>query len=120
MPIVRDWINPIMKNVPYGTRPNGYLGAIVMAAIAAINPKSYFTKPYIGAFCWLVMSWWSYNQNPLKLIRPPAERPSFISGNPRWYQTIKALLVGLLLNPIPMFFIYALMLVIVRLDARLL
>ena len=41
-----------------------------MAFIAAINPKSYFTQPYFGAVCWLIMAWWFYNVNPLQMIRP--------------------------------------------------
>lgn len=119
MAITRDFINPIMKNVPYKTRPNGYLGAIPMAAIAAINPKSYFTAPYIGAICWMIMVWWCYNANPLKLIRPEASNSSLISGNPGWYQFIKSLIMGLLLNPFPMFFIYLFLLVVARVDAQM-
>ena len=118
MAITRDFINPIMKNVPLKARPNGYLGAVVMAAIAAINPKSYFTQPYIGAISWLILSWWFFNQNPMGSVRPAEGKKSLITGNPKWYQTLKALFWGMLFNPIPMFFIYLTMLVMARATAK--
>jgi hypothetical protein len=118
MAITRDFINPIMKNVPLKTRPTGYLGAVVMASIAAINPKSYFTQPYIGAISWLILSLWFYNENPLHMVRPKPGKKALITDNPKWYQTFKALLWGMLFNPIPMFFIYLVMLVLARATAK--
>lgn len=119
MAITRDFINPIMKNVPYSTRPQGFLGAVVMAFIAAINPKSYFTQPYFGAVCWLIMAWWFYNVNPLQMIRPRnSTTPTLIHGNPQWYQTVKSLFWGLVFNFVPMFFFYFILLVLARIDAK--
>lgn len=112
-------LNPIMKNVPLGARPKGYRGAPVVAFIAAINPLSYFTKPYIGAMVWLILSWWFYNENPMGMVRPTKPgRTAWVKGNPKWYQTLKSLGWGLLFNFIPMFFIYLVMLVIARASAR--
>lgn len=117
MAITRDFINPIMKNTPNGMRPKGFVGAIPMAFIAAINPKSYFTQPYIGAICWLVVAWWFYNKNPLGMVRPRTAKP-LIAGNPMWYQTLKSLTWGFVFNFIPLFFIYLTMLIFARLNAK--
>lgn len=120
MAITRDFINPIMKSVPHSTRPKGFIGAVVMAFIAAINPKSYFTQPYFGAVCWLIMSWWFYNVNPLHMIRPrDSATATLISGNPKWYQTFKSLFWGMIFNFIPMFCLYLIMLVLARVDAKI-
>ena len=118
MVFTRDFLNPIMKNVPYNTRPDGYLGAGVMAFIAAINPKSMFTQPYFGLISWFIVSWWIYNKNFFELIRSSTRR-AFINGNPKWYQILKSLLFGLVLNPILMFIFYLILLVIARTEAKI-
>lgn len=108
-----------MKNVPLKTRPKGYRGAPVMAFIAAINPKAHFTKPYIGAFVWLILAWWFYNENPIGMIRPKkAGQTTLIKDNPKWYQTFKSLAWALVFNFIPMFFIYLVMLIVARATSR--
>jgi len=111
----RDFLNPIMKTVPLTTRPRGYVGGLLVALIAAINPISYFTRPYFGAIVWLIMAWWFYNVNPLGLIRPRnPERKTLFAGNPLWYQFFKSLLWGFIFTPIPMFVLYYLLLVFAR------
>lgn len=119
MAITRDFINPILKHAPQGLRPNSMLGGLLVAFLAALNPLGYLTKPYIGLISWLIMSWWFYNENPRGLIRPTKEgRKTLVKGNPKWYQTTKSLLWALVFNFIPLFFIYAVMLVVARLDAK--
>lgn len=120
MPITRDWINPILKNAPKGIRPRGYLGGALVALLAALNPFSYFTRPYFGAVSWLILTWWFYNENPMGIIRPrDPEKKTLFKGNPKWYQTIKSFGYGLLFNPIPMFTLYFILLVLSRIDAKL-
>ncbi len=116
MVFTRDYLNPIMNTVPYKTRPNGYFGALPMAAIAAINPKSYFISPFFGVICWIILTWWAYNRNPLGLVRPSG--PSLITGNPTWYQTLKSLIIGFVLTPFPIFVLYLVLLVIARATAN--
>ncbi len=120
MAITRDFINPIMKNVPAGARPKGFIGAPVMAFIAAINPKSNFTQPYFGAFSWLILSWFFYNISPLGMVRPSdPNKKTLISGNPKWYQIVKSLIWGFVFNFIPMFFFYSILLILARVDAKI-
>lgn len=119
MPIIRDWVNPIMRRAPKGIRPSGYLGALLVALFAALNPLSYFTQPYFGAVSWLVLAWWFYNENPAGLIRPTdPKKTTLIKKNPVWYQRVKSLGFGLLFNPIPMFFLYSLLLIIARVNSK--
>ena len=111
MAITRDFLNPIMKSVPFRARPKGFIGALVVALIASINPMSYFIKPYIGAVTWLILSWWFFNDNPNGMIRPKTDatkkpKKTLIKGNPGWYQIIKSLLWGMIFTFIPLFFIY--------------
>ena len=114
--MTRDLLIPVLNNVPMAaTRVPGVFGAMLVALIAAINPISYFTSPYIGLVCWLIMTWWFYNVNPLHMIQ--SKNPN--SWNPVWWQTLKAAFWGLLFTPVPMFFIYCMILFIARLDARL-
>lgn len=112
----RDFLIPILNNVPTSaTQVNGVLGGLLVALIAAINPLSYFTTPYIGLVSWIIMTWWFYNINPLNMIKTS----TFKGWNPTWWQTIKAAIWGLIFNPVPMFFIYAVILFIARFDAKL-
>ena len=91
------------------------LYCLLVALIAAINPLSYFTTPYIGIVSWLILSWWFYNVNPLSTVRPKNTN----RWNPGWWQTLKSLFWGMLFNPIPMFLIYMVILFIARFDATL-
>lgn len=119
MAITRDFLNPILKHAPQGARPKRTWGALVVALLAALNPMSYFTKPYIGAICWMILAWWFYNENPYGLIRPKKPgQVTLITGNPKWYQTTKSLLWGLAFNFVPLFFIYLVMLLLARLDSK--
>jgi hypothetical protein len=119
MAISRDFLNPIMKHAPKGLRPARTWGAIVVAFFAALNPLSNFTKPYIGAITWIMLSWWFYNENPYGVIRPKKQgQQTLVKGNPKWYQTTKSLLWGLAFNFIPLFFVYLVMLLLARLDAK--
>jgi hypothetical protein len=117
MPVTtRDLLSPILQNVPKAAaRVPGITGGLLVALIAAINPLSYFTSPYIGIVSWLILSWWFYNKNPLSIVRTT----NAAKWNPGWWQTTKSLFWGLLLNPIPMFFIYTMILFIARFDAKL-
>ena len=119
MAIIRDFLNPILKHAPMGLRPARTWGAIVVAFLAAINPISYFTKPYIGAICLMILAWWFYNDNPYGLIRPrnPGTE-TLIKGNPKWYQTTKSFLWAFAFNFIPLFFIYLVLLLLARLDSK--
>ena len=119
MAITRDFINPILKHAPLGMRPTRMWGAIVVAFFAALNPMSFFTKPYIGAVTWIILAWWFYNKNPFGLIRPRTEgKKTLIKGNPKWYQTTKSGFWSLLFTFIPLFFIYLTLLIFARLDAK--
>jgi hypothetical protein len=119
MAITRDFLNPILKHAPKGARPARTWGALVVALLAAINPVSYFTKPYIGAIVWMILSWWFYNENPYGLIRPKKpDQPTLVEGNPKWFQTTKSLLWALVFNFVPLFFIYLVMLLLARLDSK--
>jgi len=119
MVIARDFLNPILKHAPMGARPARTWGAIVVAFLAAINPLSYFTKPYIGAISLMILAWWFYNENPYGLIRPKkTATQTLVKGNPRWYQTTKSFLWALVFNFIPLFFIYVVFLLLARLDSK--
>ena len=117
MPIMtRDLLKPVLNNVPMAaTRISGIPGGMLVAFIAAINPLSYFTAPYIGLVSWMIMSWWFWNVNPLHLIQPS----DTTKWNPNWCQIFKACFLGLLFNFIPLFFIYAVIIFIARFDAKL-
>ena len=114
MVMMRDFLNPILKNVPYSTRPPKTMGAFLVAIIAAINPVSYFTRPYMGAVMWLILSWWFYKRNPYNMVRNP-DRPASMEW---WRQVLKALSWGMLFNFVPMFFIYSFILIVARLHAK--
>lgn len=112
----RDFLNPIIKSVPASAASvPGIFGGLLVALIAALNPVSYFTKPYIGLISWLVLMWWFWNVNPLNLIRPA----NTSRWNPGWWQLLKTAFWGLICNPVPMFFIYLTMLSVARIDAKL-
>lgn len=119
MAITRDFLNPIMKHAPMGMRPARTWGAIVVAFLAAINPLSNFTKPYIGAISWMILAWWFYNANPYGLIRPKkANQKTLIKDNPKWYQNTKSLVWGMAFNFVPLFFIYLVLLLAARIDSK--
>jgi len=112
----RDLLIPVLQNVPMSaTRVPGPLGTLLVSFIAAVNPLSYFTSPYIGLVSWIILGWWFYNVNPLNLIRPRNEQ----RWNPMWWQIFKCAFWGLLFNPIPMFLLYTMILFIAKFDARL-
>ena len=68
---------------------------------------------------WLVLAWWFYHENPAGLIRPTdPEKGTLIKENPMWYQTFKSISFGMLFNPIPMFFLYFLLLIVARVDSK--
>lgn len=89
MVIIRDLLNPILKHAPINARPSRMIGAVVVAFLAAINPSSFFTKPYYGAICWMILAWWFFNTNPLGVIRPRdstkkntcQRKPELVSNN---------------------------------------
>lgn len=114
--MTRDLLKPILNNVPMSvTRIPGIPGELLVSLIAAINPLSYFTSPYIGLVSWLIMGWWFWNSNPLHVIKPT----NTSRWNPMWWQILKSAFFGLLFNFIPVFFIYATIMFIARFDARL-
>lgn len=117
MPVMtRDLLLPILNNVPMSvTRVPGIPGGLLAAFVAAINPLSYFTSPYIGLVTWIIMSWWIWNINPLHVIKPSDPNRK----NPAWWQILKSAFFALLVNFIPLFFIYAVILLIARFDAKL-
>jgi hypothetical protein len=112
----RDFLIPVLNNVPMSiTRVPGIPGGLLVALIAAVNPMSWFTKPYIGLVSWMIMCWWFYNINPLHIVKPKDPK----RWNPMWWQILKCGFWGLLFNFIPMFFIYATIIFIARFDAKL-
>lgn len=115
MSSVRNMLTSIFKSVPMATRQKGLLGGFLVALIAALNPMSYFRKPYLGAIVWIVMVWWFLRSNPLHLVRPRDPE----KWNPSWWQFVKALFFGLLFTPIPMFFINCAILFTAKFDAMI-
>lgn len=113
--LTRDFVNPILKHMPVSVRKPGFLGGLLISLVAAVNPLSWFTKPYIGAICWIIMAWWVWNVNPFGLITPKGKEET----QPKWWKTLKTLFVSFFYTPIPLFFIYALILSVARFDAKL-
>ena len=112
--LTRDFVNPILKFAPASLRKPGFPSGLLISLVAAINPLTYFTRPYIGAVCWAIMAWWVWNVNPFGLITPKGKETQ-----PGWWKFLKTMLLSLFYTPIPVFFIYALILSVARFDAKL-
>jgi hypothetical protein len=112
--LTRDFVNPILKHMPVSVRKPGFPGGLLISLVAAVNPMSWFTKPYIGAIIWIVVFWWVWNRNPFGLITPKGKEKQ-----PGWWKTMKTFFLSAFYTPIPLFFIYALILSVARFDAKI-
>jgi len=110
MPMLRAWLNPIFSTVPRNVRLNQ--GPLWMAFYAAINPMSMFKSPFYGLFSYFVVWWFFWNNNVWGVVRNEGETWE----HDKWWWILRASLWAFFLNWLPLFFIYLIVLGLVKLS----
>lgn len=110
MPMIRALVNPIFNSVSRDVR---YRGIFPMSLYAAINPSSWIKSPYFGIVTYLIIWFWFWNNNKWNTVRYVNEK----WDNDKWWWIIRTSIWSFILNPVLLFFVYAIVLFFVKFSS---